>query len=121
MAHAIAEARIGRDEGGVLYGIPRVVMGENRTFVGGEDYLRQRGVEVANLDSQECVALVYEFIAARRSGTRTSVSHPARPYRPVPASPTASSSAWTRASRRPAFQSPNGSGVNSSRRSYSSR
>lgn len=131
MAHAIAEARIGRDEGGVpvgaalvaddgtvlavghnrrvqlnsairhgetdalenagrlpasvyrrstmyttlspcdmcsgailLYGIPRVVMGENRTFVGGEDYLRQRGVEVANLDSQECVELMDEFIAA---------------------------------------------------------
>jgi creatinine deaminase len=36
----------------LLYGIPRVVMGENRTFVGGEDYLRQRGVEVINLDSQ---------------------------------------------------------------------
>ena len=35
----------------LLYGIPRVVMGENRTFVGGEDYLRQRGVEVVNLDS----------------------------------------------------------------------
>ena len=30
----------------LLYGIPRVVMGENRTFVGGEDYLRERGVEV---------------------------------------------------------------------------
>ncbi len=47
----------------LLYGIPRVVMGENRTFVGGEDYLRQRGVEVINLDSQECVDLMNEFIA----------------------------------------------------------
>ena len=47
----------------LLYGIPRVVMGENRTFVGGEDYLRQRGVEVVNLDSQECVDLMNEFIA----------------------------------------------------------
>jgi cytosine/creatinine deaminase len=46
----------------LLYGIPRVVMGENRTFVGGEDYLRQRGVEVVNLDSQECVDLMNEFI-----------------------------------------------------------
>jgi cytosine/creatinine deaminase len=119
LAHAIAQARIGRDEGGVpiggalvagdgtilgvghgetdalenagrlpasvyrrstmyttlspcdmctgavlLYGIPRVVMGENRTFVGGEDYLRARGVEVINLDSQECVDLMKEFIAA---------------------------------------------------------
>ena len=48
----------------LLYGIPRVVMGENRTFVGGEDYLRQRGVEVVNLDSTECVELMNEFIAA---------------------------------------------------------
>jgi creatinine deaminase len=48
----------------LLYGIPRVVMGENRTFVGGEDYLRSRGVEVVNLDSAECVELMNEFIAA---------------------------------------------------------
>ena len=48
----------------LLYGIPRVVMGENRTFVGGEDYLRARGVEVVNLDSRECVDLMNEFIAA---------------------------------------------------------
>jgi len=47
----------------LLYGIPRVVMGENRTFVGGEDYLRSRGVDVINLDSQECVDLMSEFIA----------------------------------------------------------
>jgi cytosine deaminase len=43
-------------------GIPRVVMGENRTFVGGEDYLRSRGVEVVNLDSAECAELMNEFI-----------------------------------------------------------
>jgi cytosine/creatinine deaminase len=48
----------------LLYGIPRVVMGENRTFVGGEDYLRARGVEVVNLESEECVELMREFIAA---------------------------------------------------------
>lgn len=48
----------------LLYGIPRVVMGENRTFVGGEAYLRQRGVEVVNLDSPECVDLMNEFIDA---------------------------------------------------------
>ncbi|MEX0710363.1 MAG: nucleoside deaminase [Chloroflexota bacterium] len=47
----------------LLYGIPRVVMGENRTFVGGEDYLRSRGVEVVNLDSAECLQLMNEFIA----------------------------------------------------------
>ena len=49
----------------LLYGIPRVVMGENRTFVGGEDYLRSRGVEVVNLDDPECVALMEEFIRRR--------------------------------------------------------
>ena len=48
----------------LLYGIPRVVMGENRTFVGGEDYLRARGVEVVNLDSSECLELMNDFIAA---------------------------------------------------------
>jgi len=47
----------------LLYGIPRVVIGENRTFVGGEDYLRARGVEVVNLDSDACVALMREFMA----------------------------------------------------------
>jgi cytosine deaminase len=47
----------------LLYGIPRVVMGENRTFVGGEDLLRARGVEIVNLDSAECVELMSEFIA----------------------------------------------------------
>jgi cytosine/creatinine deaminase len=48
----------------LLYGIPRVVIGENRTFTGAEDLLRARGVEVINLDSAECVALMDEFIAA---------------------------------------------------------
>jgi cytosine/creatinine deaminase len=48
----------------LLYGIPRVVMGENRTFVGGEDLLRSRDVEVVNLDSAECKTLMDEFIAA---------------------------------------------------------
>jgi len=48
----------------LLYGIPRVVIGENRTFMGGEDLLRSRGVEVINLDSAECKSLMDEFIAA---------------------------------------------------------
>jgi cytosine deaminase len=46
----------------LLYGIPRVVMGENRTFVGGEDLLRSRGVEVVNLDSDECYELLQGFV-----------------------------------------------------------
>jgi cytosine deaminase len=47
----------------LLYGIPRVVIGENRTFVGGEELLRSRGVEVVNLDSAECYDLLQGFIA----------------------------------------------------------
>jgi creatinine deaminase len=47
----------------LLYGIPRVVVGENKTFYGGEDYLRSRGVEVIVLDSQECVSMMERFIA----------------------------------------------------------
>jgi len=47
----------------LLYGIPRVVIGEHRTFVGGEDLLRARGVEVVNLDSAECFELLGGFIA----------------------------------------------------------
>jgi cytosine deaminase len=47
----------------LLYGIPRVVVGENKTFYGGEDYLRSRGVEVVVLDSQECVTMMEQFIA----------------------------------------------------------
>jgi cytosine/creatinine deaminase len=48
----------------LLYGIPRVVIGENRTFLGGEDLLRSRGVEVVHADDLDCVELMAEFIAA---------------------------------------------------------
>lgn len=47
----------------LLYGIPRVVLGENETFMGAEDLLRTNGVEVLNLESQVCVDLMAEFIA----------------------------------------------------------
>jgi cytosine deaminase len=46
----------------LLYGIPRLVIGENRTFLGGEDLLRSRGVDVLNLDSAECHDLLQDFI-----------------------------------------------------------
>lgn len=49
----------------LLYGIPRVVIGENRTFMGAEDLLRARGVEVLDLDSDACVELMRAFIAER--------------------------------------------------------
>ncbi len=48
----------------LLYRIPRVVIGENRTFRGGEDLLRSRGVEVVVLDDEECVAMMRAFAAA---------------------------------------------------------
>jgi creatinine deaminase len=47
----------------LLYEIPRVVLGENRTFMGAEDLLREHGVEVVNVDSEECYRLMQEFIA----------------------------------------------------------
>ena len=48
----------------LLYGIPRVVIGENRTFRGPEDYVRSRGVDVLVVDDQECVSLMESFISA---------------------------------------------------------
>ncbi len=48
----------------LLYGIPRVVIGENRTFLGGEELLRSRGVEVIVIDDEQCRTLMEDFIAA---------------------------------------------------------
>jgi cytosine/creatinine deaminase len=48
----------------VLYGIPRVVAGENVTFQGPEDYLRSRRVSVAIVQNPECIQLLRDFIAA---------------------------------------------------------
>lgn len=46
----------------LLYGIPRVVIGENRTFRGEEELLRSRGVELEIVDDADCVALMTDFI-----------------------------------------------------------
>ena len=46
----------------LLYKIPRVIVGENRTFQGPEDYLRSRGVHLEIVDSSECFQLLQEFI-----------------------------------------------------------
>ncbi|KAI4743970.1 cytosine deaminase [Aureobasidium sp. EXF-12298] len=46
----------------ILYKVKRVVLGENNTFVGGEDYLKQRGIEVVNVKSAECEDLMKKFI-----------------------------------------------------------
>jgi cytosine deaminase len=48
----------------LLYGIPRVVVGENQTFLGDEALLRSRGVIVDVLQSAECIALMTDFIRA---------------------------------------------------------
>jgi creatinine deaminase len=49
----------------VLYKIPRVVIGENQTFIGAEEYLRGNGVELEVVQDPECIRLMREFIAAR--------------------------------------------------------
>lgn len=48
----------------VLYKIPRVVVGENRNFIGAEDYLRANSVQVKVLDDADCIGLMRDFIAA---------------------------------------------------------
>jgi len=49
----------------LLYGIPKVVIGENQTFMGGEDLLRAQGVELKVLQDETCIALMREFIVDR--------------------------------------------------------
>lgn len=49
----------------LLYKIPKIVVGENTTFRGPEEYVRSRGVELVILDAPECVELMENFIAAK--------------------------------------------------------
>jgi len=49
----------------LLYGIPHVVVGENRTFLGEEEWLRARGVRVEVVQDPRCIQLMTEFIKAR--------------------------------------------------------
>lgn len=46
----------------LLYGIPRVVIGENRTFLGEEELLRSRGVQLDVLQDEECIRMMQDFI-----------------------------------------------------------
>jgi cytosine/creatinine deaminase len=46
----------------LLYRIPRVIIGENRNFLGAEDLFRQRGVSVVILDDAECVQMMADFV-----------------------------------------------------------
>ncbi len=47
----------------LLYGIPHVIVGENRTFLGEEDLLRSRGVLVEVVQDEQCIAMMTKFIA----------------------------------------------------------
>jgi creatinine deaminase len=49
----------------LLYKIPKIVIGENKTFQGPEDYLRSRGVELKVLNNPECIKLMKDFIKAK--------------------------------------------------------
>ena len=49
----------------LLYKIPKVVIGENKTFKGPEDYVRSRGVEIEILNDPECIKLMEDFIKAK--------------------------------------------------------
>lgn len=49
----------------LLYGIPKVVIGENKTFMGSEELLRQNGVEVVVLNDETCIDLMESFIRNR--------------------------------------------------------
>jgi len=60
----------------LLYKIPRVIIGENSTFYGGEDYLRERGVDVVVLDSAECVQMMTDFIAEEPSLWNEDIGEP---------------------------------------------
>lgn len=51
----------------LLYGIPKVVIGENRTFLGEESLLKERGVDVEVVSDATCIAMMTDFIAAEPS------------------------------------------------------
>jgi cytosine deaminase len=46
----------------LLYGIPKIIVGENQTFQGPEEYVRSRGVDLEIVDNQECIDLMNDFI-----------------------------------------------------------
>lgn len=46
----------------LLYGIPKVIIGENKTFMGEEEHLKSRGVDVEVVNNQECIDIMKSFI-----------------------------------------------------------
>ncbi len=51
----------------LLYGIPEVIIGENRTFMGEEELLKSRGVKISVLQNETCISMMREFIAKNPS------------------------------------------------------
>src|SRR6202167_3818511 len=49
----------------VLYKIPRVVVGENKTFLGAEDYMRSQGIQVDVIQDEECIQMMTDFIGSK--------------------------------------------------------
>ena len=49
----------------LLYGIPKVVIGENSTFMGEEEHLKSKGIEIVIMDNQECKDIMDKFIAEK--------------------------------------------------------
>jgi cytosine/creatinine deaminase len=49
----------------LLYGIPKVIIGENKTFLGAEALLQQQGVEVIVVNNEECIKMMEAFIKAK--------------------------------------------------------
>ena len=49
----------------VQFGIKKVVVGESKTFTGALELMKQHGVEVINLDNQECIQMMEDFIKAK--------------------------------------------------------
>ncbi len=60
----------------LLYGIARIIVGENQTFMGEEDWLRSRGVHVEVLQDPDCIALMHDFIASKPSLWNEDIGEP---------------------------------------------
>lgn len=59
----------------VMYKVARVVIGENKTFIGGERYLKERGIDVIVLENAECQGLMKQFIEQKPQVWYVCASH----------------------------------------------
>lgn len=60
----------------IMYGLKRVVIGENKTFVGGEEYLKSRGIEVVVLENKRCKELMAKFIEEKPGEWNEDIGEP---------------------------------------------